>query len=119
MGQPHVYGHLMYDYRITNLLRVVDGDTVDLSLDLGFGMERTKGRYRLVIVDTPERGQDGYLEAMNALAGWLGGHFTADGLRGVTYKSDSFGRYLIDIYAKDGSTASEYLLEQGYGRYVP
>ena len=43
----------MYEYKITKVLKVVDGDTVDVILDLGFDMFK-KERVRLAGIDTPE-----------------------------------------------------------------
>ena len=43
----------MYEYRC-KILRVVDGDTVDVDIDLGFGIWMHKERIRLHGIDTPE-----------------------------------------------------------------
>jgi len=44
---------MMYEYR-TKVVRVVDGDTVDVDVDLGFGVWLRKERVRLYGIDTPE-----------------------------------------------------------------
>ena len=43
----------MYEYRV-DIVRVVDGDTVDVDIDLGFGVWLKKQRVRLYGIDTPE-----------------------------------------------------------------
>lgn len=43
----------MYEYR-SKIVRVVDGDTVDVDIDLGFGVWLKKQRVRLYGIDTPE-----------------------------------------------------------------
>lgn len=43
----------MYEYR-TKVVRIVDGDTVDVDIDLGFGVWLRKERVRLLGIDTPE-----------------------------------------------------------------
>ena len=43
----------MYEYRAT-LLKIVDGDTVDVDIDLGFGVIFANQRIRLYGIDTPE-----------------------------------------------------------------
>ena len=43
----------MYEYRAT-LLKIVDGDTIDCDIDLGFGIVLTNQRIRLYGIDTPE-----------------------------------------------------------------
>ena len=43
----------MYEYRC-KILRVVDGDTVDVDIDLGFGVWHHKERVRIYGLDAPE-----------------------------------------------------------------
>ena len=43
----------MYEYNV-EIVRVVDGDTVDVNIDLGFGVWLRKERVRLYGIDTPE-----------------------------------------------------------------
>lgn len=43
----------MYEYRVKSVLNVVDGDTIDVDIDLGFDISITK-RVRLAGIDTPE-----------------------------------------------------------------
>ena len=43
----------MHTYKCT-ILRVVDGDTVDVDIDLGFGVWMRKERIRVLGIDTPE-----------------------------------------------------------------
>ena len=43
----------MYEYK-AELDRVVDGDTVDVNIDLGFGIWLKKERVRVMGIDTPE-----------------------------------------------------------------
>lgn len=43
----------MYEYKC-KILRVVDGDTVDIDIDLGFGVWLKKERVRMMGIDTPE-----------------------------------------------------------------
>ena len=43
----------MYRYRC-KVLRVVDGDTVDVDIDLGFGVWMHRERVRIMGIDTPE-----------------------------------------------------------------
>ena len=43
----------MYEYNC-NIVKVVDGDTVDVDIDLGFGMWLRNERVRLYGIDTPE-----------------------------------------------------------------
>ena len=43
----------MYEYKV-EIVKVIDGDTVDVNVDLGFGVWLHKERVRLYGIDTPE-----------------------------------------------------------------
>ena len=43
----------MYEYAIKEVVKIVDGDTVDVIIDLGFNLSK-KERIRLAGIDTPE-----------------------------------------------------------------
>jgi len=43
----------MYEYNCT-VVKIVDGDTVDVDIDLGFGVQLTDERVRIMGIDTPE-----------------------------------------------------------------
>lgn len=90
-----------YDYAVAGVVKVVDGDTVDLRLDVGLLLSYA-GRFRLLGVDTPERGQDGFSAATEYVRAWLDS-MVAQGktLRVRTHKADSFGRWLVELYAAD------------------
>ena len=43
-----------YNFRVTSIDRVLDGDTIDVTIDLGFDLYK-KERVRVAGVDTPEK----------------------------------------------------------------
>ena len=43
-----------YNFRVTKINRVVDGDTIDVTIDLGFDLTK-KERVRVAGIDTPEK----------------------------------------------------------------
>ena len=43
-----------YNFRVTEIIRVVDGDTIDVTIDLGFDLYK-KERVRIAGIDTPEK----------------------------------------------------------------
>ena len=43
-----------YNFRVTEIVKVVDGDTIDVTIDLGFDLYK-KERVRIAGVDTPEK----------------------------------------------------------------
>lgn len=108
----------MYTYKIKEIVRVVDGDTVDVSIDLGFDLTKLE-RVRLAGIDTPEsRTKDlaekhmGY-EAKAYLTELLD---AADGLIVKTEKDGKFGRMLGWFYNNKFSQYSinEQLIDEGY-----
>jgi|TARA_B110000879_G_C11179391_1_gene517570 micrococcal nuclease len=90
----------MYEYNV-KVTRVVDGDTVDVDIDLGFGMIYKKQRVRLHGIDTPEsRTRDleekKYGKAAKAhLKGLLSGK-----TRMVCHDKGKFGRILGEMFAE-------------------
>lgn len=85
-----------YTYR-AKLVRCVDGDTVDLEIDLGFYMT-AKIRGRLVGVDTPERGQPRFKLATEMLGTLIDDQCDEEGYFTVkTGKTGKYGRWLVDI----------------------
>lgn len=87
---------------------VVDGDTADLTIDVGFRMTTTQ-RVRLLGINTPERNKQGYQQAKDYLKERL-----MDNVLVVeTYKTDVFGRYLAIIFI-DGVNINQEMLELGY-----
>jgi len=57
----------MYEYR-TKLIKVVDGDTVDVDIDLGFGVWLKDERVRIMGIDTPESRTSDKVEKLFGLA---------------------------------------------------
>jgi micrococcal nuclease len=84
-----------YTYKLLDVKRVVDGDTVDVVLDLGFRLTTTQ-RLRLLGVDAPERGTTLSREATEFVASWLEEHRGSAWVE--TRKTDSFGRYLATVH---------------------
>ena len=89
----------MYEYNC-KIRRVVDGDTVDVDIDLGFGTWRVDERIRLYGVDTPEcRTRDDEEKAAGLLAKkFVENMLHVDGTYKLTTKEKGkFGRYLGTI----------------------
>ena len=97
----------MYTYA-AKLIEVIDGDTVDLLIDLGFGIH-VQERCRLYGIDAPEmptesgKAAKAYLESLLGAA--TGGLFVATRkmARKPKEKTDKYGRYLAVLY--DGGNA--------------
>lgn len=98
----------LYHYR-ANLVRVVDGDTIDVDLDLGFSL-RARYRLRLLDVDTPERGEPGFFDALTYA------HERLSNAREIivwTVRRDSFGRWLAKVWV-DGILLNDQLIALGW-----
>ena len=93
----------MYEYR-AKLNRIVDGDTVDFDVELGFGVSIAIGT-RLVGVNTPERGKANYKEAGQMLKSLIDKNMDEDGYNIIrTQKTGKYGRWLAEI---DGNVNKE------------
>lgn len=104
----------MYEYLIRKVHYVVDGDTFDLELDLGF-YQFGVYRVRLLGVDTPELygkyATDEGRMAKEFVEDWFDGAFgRGDRLVAITRKADSFGRWLASVYAVSTDNSSSIYL---------
>lgn len=93
---PMIRSVTLYEYA-AYVIRVVDGDTVDLGVDLGF-RHRFTDRFRLYGINTPERGQAGWAEATTYLRQILVGVGEELAIRTHLDKRDKYGRWLAEIY---------------------
>ena len=109
-----------YRYKAT-LLRVVDGDTIDIDVDLGFGVWLRKQRVRLMGIDTPESRTRDKIEKKFGLASKamlkrvLGKDTvlkTTINKKGVDMKG-KFGRVLGDFLYK-GKPVSKLMCREGF-----
>ena len=109
-----------YTYNV-GLHRVVDGDTFDLSVDLGFGVEILV-RVRLRGVDAPETHnvKHGSPEHIAGSASALAAQDWFNRSEALTMRTTKakgkFGRYLADIENERGEDLAETLLSGGYAR---
>ena len=112
----------MYMYKC-KILRIVDGDTVDIDIDLGFGVWMHKERVRMMGIDTPESRTRDEVEKLFGLASKnrlkellpIG---STQILKTEIDKSGEdakgkFGRILGDFLI-EGKKASEILIEEGH-----
>ena len=107
----------MFTYKAI-VTRVVDGDTFDAEVDLGFRTYRRE-RFRLLDVDTPERGQRGFDECTDRLRQLLIECQDPDGRIIIkSRKTGKFGRWLAAIMHPSMSEISSmlklFMLENGY-----
>ena len=97
------------------LERVVDGDTVDVTLDLGFDVKLHKQRVRLHGIDTPESRTRNLeekklgLAAKERLKELCVGRFKVKSLG-----KGKYGRLLGIPYTEDGQDICQLLIDEGH-----
>ena len=105
----------MYYYKI-ELLRVVDGDTVDVRIDLGFNVWH-KCRVRLVGINAPESRTRDKEEKKRGLAAkqWLIDTLESaqEDLEMKSYGSGKYGRVLGEIYINDVNI-NQLMVDEGH-----
>jgi micrococcal nuclease len=107
-----------YIYKIRSVHKVVDGDTIDADIDLGFNISLTK-RIRLADVDTPESRTSNTYEKKLGLEvkQWL--QKNLDGKKEILIKTElpdsteKYGRILGRLYV-DGVCLNDRMIEEGY-----
>lgn len=106
----------MYQYSIKEVVKVVDGDTVDVVIDLGFDITR-KERVRLNGIDAPEsitkdEVEKKYgMEAKEFVKKWFSEN---KNILIRTYKEEKYGRILGDFFTEGNKPLNILLVEQGY-----
>ena len=105
----------MYEYKIKEVVKVVDGDTVDLNIDLGFNLTK-KERVSLAGIDTPEsrtrdlKEKELGIEAKEFLERRLS---DGENLKVKTEKDGKYGRMLGWIYISETNINKE-MVQRGY-----
>ena len=116
----------MYEYRC-NVVKIIDGDTVDVDIDLGFGVWMRKQRIRMYGIDTPESRTRDLEEKKYGLAAkdFLTGLLDDEG--GIVLKTHKdgkgkFGRILGELWRTTNyadQSINEYMIEKHHAvRYM-
>ena len=109
------------EYDVT-VIKVVDGDTVDVDIDLGFGICLKDERVRIMGIDTPESRTSDAVEklfgtaAKNRLYSLLEKDaklITTEDKNGEDMKG-KFGRILGDFRTADGRLVTEIMIAEGH-----
>ena len=111
----------MYEYKC-KVVRVVDGDTVDVDIDLGFGVWLRKERVRIMGIDSPEsRTRDKVEKAFGLASKAKLKELLKNGAilkTQVSKKGEDmkgkFGRILGDFILEDDRKVTEVLIEEGH-----
>ena len=113
-----------YNFRVTEINRVVDGDTIDVTIDLGFDLYK-KERVRVAGIDTPEKRTRDLeekalgIDATNYLKEKL--EDTIAGDEELTIRTElkggmgKYGRLLGWLYiGEDSVSINETMINEGY-----
>ena len=111
----------MYEYKV-NIMKVVDGDTVDVDIDLGFGVWLRNERVRIVGIDCPESRTSDRIEkvfgeaAKQRLTSLLSSEATL--ISQISKMGENmkgkFGRILGDFKTINDQIISTTLMEEGH-----
>ena len=113
-----------YNFRVIEINRVVDGDTIDVTIDLGFDLDK-KERVRIAGVDTPEKRtrdldeKELGIDATNWMKEKLEGAIHGDDDLVIRTElvggMGKYGRLLGWLYIGDGEASlNEQMIEEGY-----
>ena len=105
-----------------HVVKVIDGDTVDVDIDLGFGICLKDERVRIMGIDTPESRTSDRVEKLFGLAAKNRLYellekdaklITTEDKSGEDMKG-KFGRILGDFRAADGRLVTEIMIAEGH-----
>ena len=113
-----------YNFRVISIDKVVDGDTIDVTIDLGFDLYK-KERVRVAGVDTPEKRTRNLEEKALGLdaTAWIKDHLEGaiDGDEDLIIRTEldggvgKYGRLLGWLYIGDATVSlNEKMIDEGY-----
>jgi micrococcal nuclease len=110
----------MYEYNVKKVIKVVDGDTIDVDIDLGFKISYTQ-RVRLAGIDTPESRTKDLREKALGLEVKNKVKIAIENAKRVVIKTElpdsteKYGRILGWVYLDgDNRSLNEQLIDEGY-----
>ena len=113
-----------YNFRVTEINRVVDGDTIDVVIDLGFDIYKHE-RVRIAGIDTPEKRTRDLEEKKLGIdaTNWMKATLedTINGEHELTIRTElkggvgKYGRLLGWLYVGDEEKSlNEQMIDEGY-----
>ena len=109
----------MYQYKIKKVNRVIDGDTIDVDIDLGFWVT-VSYRVRLKDIDAAETRTKDIQEKAEGIKArlWLEKELAREGEWIIeTHREDKYGRILGTLYlVGDSVTVNERMLNEGIAK---
>lgn len=105
----------MYNYK-AKVIRVVDGDTYDMEVDLGFDIRFT-ARFRLRGIDTPETWRpktESEREHGERATAFVNGLIGGKEVTIYSHKLGIYGRYSCDVFDERGDSLADILKKEGF-----
>ena len=102
LGEPEFSQKIIEEVSFT-VTKVIDGDTIEIN---------TGERVRLICIDTPEKGEEGYNEAKDYLEDLILNKEVK--LEKDISETDKYDRLLRHIYLEDGTFVNELIVKEGY-----
>jgi len=113
-----------YNFRVTEIRKIVDGDTIDVVIDLGFDIYKHE-RVRIAGIDTPEKRTRDLEEKKLGIdaTNWMKGTLedTINGEHELTIRTElkggvgKYGRLLGWLYVGDEEKSlNEQMIDEGY-----
>ena len=103
----------MFHYK-ARVVKIVDGDTIDVDIDLGFGITKRE-RVRVFGIDAPELHVKAEalagIQAKALVVDWVAKYSNVE-LRTVK-DNDKYGRYLAEVWHPEGGSLADALLRAG------
>ena len=111
----------LYSYKVKEIIKIVDGDTVDLGIDLGFDLT-VKIRVRMSGINAWESRTRNLEEKKKGLAAKVRlaelceESFEKGTLKIITNEKGKYGRYLGVLYA-GGKSINDALVKEGHAHF--
>ena len=107
----------MYEY-YCEVVRIIDGDTIDVDIDLGFSTKLTKQRIRMLGIDTPEsrtRDKEEKIRGLLSKKALYDYCPVGSNIRLVSHGKGKFGRILGEIFTPEGEVSiNKQMCEEGF-----
>ena len=108
----------MFEYQC-KIVKVIDGDTADVDIDLGFGVWMKKQRVRFYGVDTPESRTSDKEEKVYGLIAkeFVLSHLPIGSTQVLRTKKDGVGKYgrILGEFVVDDTTLNQLLIDTHNG----
>jgi micrococcal nuclease len=107
-------GDKMYHYK-AKLVRVIDGDTIDVDIDLGFDVWLKRQRIRLAGIDAPESRTRNKAEKVLGLAAKARlTELCSEEMQLESLGTGKYGRILGIPKTSDGTSMCQILIDEGH-----